>query len=83
MVKRVGASGGMMTPRGSNHPRPAAPMLPSTNSGGMPGALIVSTPRRGSLLGSFTSRLGGMLGRGGSSRKEAAAHQPSILGGKF
>ena len=82
MVKRVGGSGGMMTPRGTVAANRSAPA--AANNGAVPAegaaAAVVSTPRRVSLLiGSFTSRLGGILAREGGTRKESAAH-PSILG---
>lgn len=53
------------------------PSASSMHSGGVPEGVVVvvTTPRGGvSLLGSFTSKLGGMVGRRG-----AAAAEPSIL----
>ena len=84
IVKSVG-SGRMLTPRGGRPPIPPSPQqqqqasASSMQGGGggpegaaPPGVVLVSTPR-GGLLGSFTSKLGGMVGRRG------AVAEPSIL----
>ena len=84
IVKSVG-SGRMLTPRGGRPPIPPSPQQQQQASassmqgcgGGPEGAsppvvVMVSTPR-GGLLGSFTSKLGGMVGRRG------AVAEPSIL----